>query len=107
MAKKGYKKKKSTGSTSQQSTTSSGTTRVTTRTKLSDYKFNVGEARNASEFNQICTYLYQYIKSSKDWSNDIYLALKNDGHLDLDKDKPRLVTTQKLVLMHDCPWIEF
>ena len=61
MAKKGFKKKKSTGSTSQQSTTSSGSTRVTTRTKLSDYKFNVGEARNASEFNQICTYLYMFM----------------------------------------------
>ena len=48
MAKKGFKKKKSTGSTSQQSTTSSGTTRVTTRTKLSDYKFNVGEARTTA-----------------------------------------------------------
>ena len=43
MAKKGFKKKKSTGSTTQQSTTSSGSTRVTTRTKLSDYKFNCAQ----------------------------------------------------------------
>ena len=57
----------------------------------------MGEARNASEFNQICTFLYQYIKSSKDWSNDIYLALKNDGHLDLDKERPKLLTTKSVI----------
>ena len=93
MAKKswGKKKKGSGGSSTKSTTTTSGGTKVTTRTKLSDYKFNVGEARNASEFNQINTYLLNYFKSNKDWEHDIYVALKEDKHLDLDKDRPKLV----------------
>ena len=99
MTKKGFnnkKKKKGSGGT-QSTTASSGSNKVVTRTKLSDYKFNVGEARNASEFNQICTYLFQYIKSSKDWGNDIYVALKNDEHVDLDKERPKLASTKEVV----------
>ena len=38
------KKKGNGGSTKKSTTTTSGSTKVTTRTKLSDYKFNVGEA---------------------------------------------------------------
>ena len=41
--------------------------------------------------------MYQYIKKTKDWDEDIYHALKNDGHLDLDKERPRLVTTKSVV----------
>ena len=49
--KKSFNKKKKGGgnSTTKSTTTTSGGSKVTTRTKLSDYKFNVGEARNASE----------------------------------------------------------
>ena len=95
--KKSFNKKKKGGgssTTKSTTTTSSGGSKVTTRTKLSDYKFNVGEARNASEFNQIYSYLLNYVKQSKDWELDVYHALRDGKHPDLEKERPKLVTTK-------------
>ena len=92
---KRFRKKASSGDSSanKSNTGSSSGTKVITRTKLSDYVFNVGNARNASEFNQIFTHLTDHIKMHYDEGDDIHHALIHGEHKDFSADRPTLEST--------------
>ena len=76
---------KKSGSTTNQSNTS--------RTELSHYTYQVGSAKQASDFITVNDYLVRYIKMNYEMGRDIGMALEDLSPFDFEAVRPRLRLT--------------
>ena len=95
-AGRGGQRSSNTGSSSSNnSNNNSNNSNTTARTKLSDYIFNVGSAKQASDFVTVSDYLIRHIKLEFTKGGDIGQALELRKEFDFDAVKPKLKRSTK------------
>ena len=81
---------KRSGSTTNQNNTS--------RTELSHYTYQVGSAKQASDFITVNDYLVRYIKMNFDMGRDIGMALEDLSPFDFEAVRPRLNISYQVII---------
>ena len=85
---RGYYNRKPHNSNSSSKSKSSTSTTTKKKTSLQDYKFNVGNAKQANEYIHARDYILNYIKKTYKHGDDIFQALSTLTEKDFTGDKP-------------------